>query len=419
MQIMQPIYNHFFTKILIVLLFMKKTFQFILDTSSRKYICPGCGKKRFVRYLDVSTGHLLPEKYGRCDREINCGYHLNPYTEGFHKDNHSSPHTLTIPPGSPPTSLPPPPIRSYIKHEVFKASLQNYTNNNFVKWLRTLINKDDVNSLIDKYHIGTSKKWSGATVFWQVDQINRVRTGKIMLYNESTGERVKNPYNHITWAHKAMKLKNFNLEQCFFGEHLLSEPSNKTIAIVESEKTAIVANNFLPDFIWIATGSLNNINLGRFKPLANRKVVLWPDANAFDQWIKKADQIRQSYPNAKVVVSDLLEDNATPEEKEKGCDIADYLIHNSIKEETKRKKELCNLIFNQFESLNPIYWIIDSHRFPQTTTYNIETLLYELNNENSTNFTSDEYLDAYQAIQKQLSANHSQITHKQHLSKQS
>ncbi|MBK6544272.1 MAG: hypothetical protein IPG12_03180 [Saprospiraceae bacterium] len=32
-----------------------------------------------VRYIDSETGNYLPEQFGRCDREIKCSYHLNPF----------------------------------------------------------------------------------------------------------------------------------------------------------------------------------------------------------------------------------------------------------------------------------------------------------------------------------------------------
>ena len=57
--------------------------RFILDTSSTKFYCPECGEKKFVQYIDLDTADYLPEQYGRCDREINCGYSLNPYSDGY------------------------------------------------------------------------------------------------------------------------------------------------------------------------------------------------------------------------------------------------------------------------------------------------------------------------------------------------
>lgn len=48
-----------------------------LDTSTKKFQCPQCGKKTFVLYKNTE-GDYLPEEFGRCDREDKCGYHSKP-----------------------------------------------------------------------------------------------------------------------------------------------------------------------------------------------------------------------------------------------------------------------------------------------------------------------------------------------------
>lgn len=37
-----------------------------------------------------------------------------------------------------------------------------------------------------RYRIGTSNHWPNATIFWQIDQQQKVHTGKIMLYDYHT-----------------------------------------------------------------------------------------------------------------------------------------------------------------------------------------------------------------------------------------
>ncbi len=59
--------------------------RYTLEKGSKKYHCPDCNKKTFVRYIDTETGDYLPEQYGRCDRESKCSYHLNPYLDGYAK----------------------------------------------------------------------------------------------------------------------------------------------------------------------------------------------------------------------------------------------------------------------------------------------------------------------------------------------
>ena len=48
------------------------------DPKVRKHICPGCGKRTFVRYIDVFGGEYVSTDVGRCDREEKCGYHKTP-----------------------------------------------------------------------------------------------------------------------------------------------------------------------------------------------------------------------------------------------------------------------------------------------------------------------------------------------------
>ncbi|MBK9023427.1 MAG: hypothetical protein IPL69_05510 [Saprospiraceae bacterium] len=59
------------------------SYKYILEPTSKKHVCPSCNKKRFVRYININAKEYLPEMYGRCDREANCSYHINPYTTGF------------------------------------------------------------------------------------------------------------------------------------------------------------------------------------------------------------------------------------------------------------------------------------------------------------------------------------------------
>lgn len=317
---------------------MIKNFKYQLQSGSKKHLCPSCGKRRFVRYIDQETGELLPQKYGRCDRELNCSYHLNPYKTGYL--SHSEGKTYTPPPSPSPKPQPP----TYISPELFSQSLKNYNQNNFTNWLSSLFDVNTVSELVSRYHIGTSKHWPGATLFWQVDQSGLIRTGKIMLYNQDNGKRIKEPYNHITWAHKAAKLKNFNLEQCYFGLHLLTANPTKPVALVESEKTAIIASVYLPAFTWLAVGSLTNLNREKFRPLAGRKIALWPDLNCFDRWSNKAKELQREFPGTRITVSDLLEKNCSPGERQKGFDLADYLINFNPRLFQEKKKTIAELI---------------------------------------------------------------------------
>ena len=149
-----------------------------------------------------------------------------------------------------------------------------------------------------------------------------------MLYSPITGKRVKEPYNHIYYEHKALKQPEFELRQCLYGEHLLIDKT-KPVAIVEGEKTAVIASAYLPQFIWVATGGLSSLNDEKCSILKGRSVILFPDLNGFEKWNIKAKELSNL---ATFTVSDLLERKATEAEREQGLDLADYLIRFDFRE---------------------------------------------------------------------------------------
>jgi hypothetical protein len=97
------------------------------------------------------------------------------------------------------------------------------------------------------------------------------------------------------------------------------------VAIVECEKTAIISSVFLPDYIWLATGGINGLGVEKCQVLSGKKVLLVPDLKAYHTWREQADKIK-AQESCQIIVSDILEKNASPEEKEKELDLADYLI---------------------------------------------------------------------------------------------
>ncbi|MBS1772172.1 MAG: hypothetical protein JST82_04885 [Bacteroidetes bacterium] len=93
--------------------------------------------------------------------------------------------------------------------------------------------------------------------------------------------------------------------------------NNQPVAIVESEKTALMASVRMPEYIWLAAGSINNLNPQKCKVLQGRRVTLFPDAGAYDKWVAVSRHIGHCN------VSRLLEDKHFSSED--GADIADYL----------------------------------------------------------------------------------------------
>lgn len=286
-----------------------------------------------MRYIDGATGNALAEDVGRCNRSVNCGYHLTP-KQFF--ENVAVPEVGKMKRQKNQVAIAGNPQERFstIPMEVFRSSLGGNQENYFVEYLDTLFDRETINGLLRRFLIGTSSHWNGATVFWQVDQELRIHTGKIMLYDARTGRRVKrmrsdgSTFSHITWVHTVMtkgkQTDEFKLKQCLFGEHQLKS-NDKPVAIVESEKTAVIASVYLPGFVWLACGGLSNLSPESCHMLTGRTVVLFPDLSGFESWSAKAQQLR-ALGGLRVSVSNLLEQKADPMERSQGLDLADYLV---------------------------------------------------------------------------------------------
>ena len=301
-----------------------------------KISCPACGKARcFTRYIDDEKEISFPDSVGICDHINSCGYHYSP--KEYFQDHPEVLKMRAERPSMPKRRvLAPKPIQdnsfspSYIPKDDMMKSLIHYEMNPLFNYLKNIFNEDRTMAIMKTYSIGTSWKWGGSAVFWQVDIAGNVRTGKIMLYDSCTGHRVKEPHSYVGWVHSELKLPDFHLKQCLFGEHLLAKSPTMPIGIVESEKTAIICSAFVPDILWLATGGMNGcFNAETMSVLRDRNVTLFPDLGAYEIWSQKASIL--SGICQRVVVSDLLEKNATDEQRSRGLDLADFFLEEPTK----------------------------------------------------------------------------------------
>lgn len=313
-----------------------------------RYTCPACQKSHcFTRYLETATGDLLDNAYGRCDHEINCGYHRSPYKDKSLKSLpclpswHSS--TTQMRAGSTPTTGLSPLEVYTIPAEVLELSVQpiHYQDNALAKLLRKHFGVGDADDLLRRFQLGTSAYWPGACVFWLIDEHGRVRGGQVVLYDE-TGHTIKTPYRHTRWVHTAQVERYQRLgmpvptwladytqygqkSPCLFGlPQLATAPACQPVALVESAKSAMLAAFYMPQFVWLATMGLSNLTEERLRPLKGREIWLYPDAGALEKWSQKADSLRRLGYN--IQISELLEKKVTPIEREAGLDLGDFLL---------------------------------------------------------------------------------------------
>ena len=280
----------------------------------QKGTCPSCGKKkRFTFYVYTGTNEIVNEKAGRCDRENSCGYHATP------NDVASD----ILPQSERPVFVKQQkPIPNLLPFDFVSASAKKYDQNHFFSFLVKVLGYDRATLCAGRYKLGTSKRWQGANLFWLIDIDGNVRTGKAMCYNPETGKRDKDKND---WVHSMLKrskrIDQYTLVQCYFGEHLLQEPS-KPVAIVESEKTAMVMSELHPKYIWLATGGKTGIKWLEFDNsdcLKGRDVTLFPDKGCFNDWRKVGEKL--SYLGVNCSVSDFLESTDLPD----GADLLDGL----------------------------------------------------------------------------------------------
>lgn len=182
--------------------------------------------------------------------------------------------------------------------------------NTLVRWLRTSIGWDGVqrkriDQVLNDYHVGTNRR-NGMTIFWQIDEQQQVRTGKMMLYRPD-GHRDRSATYNFDWVHSALfrdkRLPQFDdtkqeAKPTLFGLHLLDRfGPHATVNIVESEKTALImaiAYGNHQQQVWMACGGLEMLNRERLAPIIKqkRRIVLYPDRDGIDRWRAKAENLR-------------------------------------------------------------------------------------------------------------------------------
>ena len=216
------------------------------------------------------------------------------------------------------------------------------SNDNLCQWLRSFPWPHNKQNRIDKvlaeYFVGHAKQ--GHTIFWQIDENDQVRTGKMMLYYPATHPRAghrdkETPYN-FDWVHSVLRRcgkypayseDQTEMRQTLFGMHLLNKYPHASVNIVESEKTAIImaiAWGNSSREIWMACGGKQNISSERLRSLIhqNRKLVFFPDRDAIQEWRERVFSLRydRSYVNTEPVTRWWI-----PEDGEK-ADIADIVL---------------------------------------------------------------------------------------------
>ena len=215
-------------------------------------------------------------------------------------------------------------------------------------------------------------------IFWQIDRDNHIREGKVMYYQaDAHRSHTRKPVT-ISWLLKQEKQlpDDWKAKYCLFGLHQLADakvyglefmvngnhpdgnsinhkpssinPQDCIIAVVESEKTAIICSELIPSLdwhssinhkpdsinlpvIWLATGGSSNLTVQSLQPIKGRKVIIFPDTDpqgiTYQEWLTIAKEASKQFGHP-ITVSNLLELHATEDQKKRKIDIADFIIES-------------------------------------------------------------------------------------------
>ena len=305
----------------------QKTYNYRLATYSEtkqnrwNRHCPHCGREDFSPYINVHTGEPVDEKVcGKCNHNSSCGYHMPPrewyakYGSGQKSQrnqydtsaaavrqkrmekfkasafNAIAARTTYVPFSKQPLH---PAVEEYFGRMKALCDESQPGTNVLTEYLYKRFPKERVDEVLRRYQVGNTD--DGRAIFWQIDSRGNVRTGKVMAYG-SDGHRKKGK-GAFTWVHTCEGELVFEcIGQCLFGEHLMkdyfdSDSPFKTVAVVESEKTALIMSILVPDVLWLATGGKQNFNSKMLRSLLGEKVLVFPDADAVEGWSMKATEI--------------------------------------------------------------------------------------------------------------------------------
>ena len=328
----------------------------------KKLNCPYCGaKKHWQLYIDIETGEVLPEHWGRCDNEGKCNEWNDPYKDGYTKMiwEQEQGNRSELPNNWKPQrkkAMPQPtPEPVFFHFETFKQTLQpeRYEKNTFIQNLFYRVQfpfeVDEVTKVIQLYRLGTVANGyrAGANTFPFIDIKGNVRAVQVKQFDEqnhTTGTDFLHSIieKHHTRNNKPLPewLEAYTRQDkrisCLFGEHLLSKYHSNPVALVEAPKTAVYGTLYfgLPEtaesLIWLAVYNKSSFSFDKLKVLQGRFVYVFPDlskdGNTFKEWETKAKEYESRLPGTRFIFSDLLEQLAPEQDKSEGNDLADYLI---------------------------------------------------------------------------------------------
>ena len=177
---------------------------------------------------------------------------------------------------------------------------------------------DQMHHAAQRYHLGKSK--SGLPIFWLIDDLYQPLDGHLGNSWVSTSLKAREPM-----------LKYWRVTHCLFGLHQLSDDHcQSSIGIVDSEQSAVLLSEILPETLWLSFPDMSGITADLLEPLQDQVITIYPRADPtmtnylfFQDF---ADLVRSTYPSITLNVNSTLEDRTTESQKSRYIDLLDFIL---------------------------------------------------------------------------------------------
>jgi len=162
--------------------------------------------------------------------------------------------------------------QQYVDPKIVEQSQEIVHNDPFFKYFEGVVG-DSEKAQAHLKSMGVGSR-NGFTTFWMIDQHGRVCLPKGIKYNED-GTRVQD-HNTGVAREKEFNGKNAYYPSLFNGSSI---DKGLPIVVVESEKSAAMAQYFFPEYTWVSPGGATALDYDKALPLRGRDVILLYDAD--------------------------------------------------------------------------------------------------------------------------------------------
>lgn len=307
--------------------------DYTLPKHYRKTACPNpnCHDRHCYKpYVHKLTGEVLHPDVGRCDHEQSCQYHYSP--KMFLRDHpelrySAEAYRLSSVPSKAAhygLNAPPEPQSEFYPMQWVEQAQKRHST--FRWWFESLPYEAEVKQQVLRDYLVGGTQWDAyvdhvnygpAVVFWMIDEQLRPHDAKLMAY-KADGHRVQGWGDSIRaiCERKHIGPQLEQTDKCFFGLHLLPRYPDRPVALVESEKTALMCACHYPQYLWMATSGCGGLNAQKLRPLMQSHLVIFPDSGEYNKWLN----IMKATHHPRYTISDMLEQYPP------NTDLADVLL---------------------------------------------------------------------------------------------